>query len=68
MPIRIHLNGDTRELPNALGVDALLRQLHLDPRMVAVERNRVVVRRADYPATTVNDGDDIEIVAFVGGG
>ena len=68
MPIRIQLNGDTRELPAPLHVDALLAHLGLDPRTVAVERNRDVVRRADYPATPVNHGDAIEVVAFVGGG
>lgn len=68
MPIRIQLNGDPRELPAPLHVAALLEHLGLDPRTVAVERNRAVVRRADYPATPVNDGDAIEVVAFVGGG
>ncbi|MBP6716816.1 MAG: sulfur carrier protein ThiS, partial [Acidobacteria bacterium] len=33
-----------------------------------VERNRLVVKRTNYPETTVCDGDEIEIVAFVGGG
>lgn len=68
MPIRIQLNGDPRELPAPIDIHALLAELGLDPRAVAVERNRAVVRRAEYPATPVNDGDEIEIVAFVGGG
>jgi len=68
MPIRIQLNGDPRELAAPLDLPALLTELGLDPRMVAVERNRAVVKRADYAATTVADGDEIEIVAFVGGG
>ena len=68
MAIRIELNGDPRDLPAPLDIHALLEQLDLDPRMVAVERNRIVVKRADYGATTVNDGDQIEVVAFVGGG
>lgn len=68
MPIRIYLNGDPRQLPAALPVAVLLRDLGLDPRAVAVERNRRVVRRAAYDDTVVSDGDEIEIVAFVGGG
>lgn len=68
MPIRIQLNGDPRELAAPIDIHALLAELGLDPRAVAVERNRAVVRRAEYPATSVNDGDEIEIVAFVGGG
>lgn len=68
MPITIRLNGDPRAFDEPLPVPALLAALGLDPRMVAVERNRLVVKRADYAATTVIDGDEIEIVAFVGGG
>ena len=68
MPIRIQLNGDPRELPEPTDIHALLAELGLDPRAVAVERNRAVVRRTAYSGTAVNDGDEIEIVAFVGGG
>ena len=68
MPIRIQLNGDSRELAAPLDIHALLAELGLDPRAVAVERNRSVVRRSAYSDTAVNDGDEIEIVAFVGGG
>lgn len=66
--VRILLNGDPREVPTPLHVEALLAHLGLDPRMVAVERNRAVVRRAHYQVTPVNAGDEIEVVAFVGGG
>jgi thiazole synthase len=68
VPIAIQLNGERRELDAPLAVPALLAQLSLDPRMVAVERNRVVVKRVAYADTLINDGDEIEIVAFVGGG
>jgi thiamine biosynthesis protein ThiS len=68
MAIQIRLNGDPHSLPAPLPVAGLLAHLGLDPRMVAVERNRQVVRRATYGETAVNDGDEIEIVAFVGGG
>lgn len=68
MAIQIRLNGDRHELAGASDIHALLAELGLDPRMVAVERNRLVVKRAAYQGTPVNDGDEIEIVAFVGGG
>jgi thiamine biosynthesis protein ThiS len=68
LAIRIQLNGDPRDVPMPIDVAALLIHLGLDPRAVAVERNRAVVRRAEYSATPVLDGDQIEIVAFVGGG
>lgn len=64
----ITLNGEPREWPAAMTVAQLLEQLEIDTRMVAVEHNRTVVKRAQYAATTINDGDEVEIVSFVGGG
>lgn len=64
----IHLNGEAVELDAPTPLPQLLERLAIDPRRVAVERNRVVVRRADYDATMVEAGDEIEIVNFVGGG
>jgi thiamine biosynthesis protein ThiS len=66
--INIQLNGEPVPLPLPLTVNALLGVFSLDPRAVAVEVNRAVVRRAAYAETVINDGDEVEIVAFVGGG
>lgn len=66
--MQITLNGETHELPAPVTVDALLASLGIDGRRVAVERNLVVVRRAHYATEVVNDGDEVEIVNFVGGG
>ena len=51
-----------------MSVSALLASLDIDARRVAVEHNLVVVKRARYDDTIVNEGDDVEIVNFVGGG
>jgi thiamine biosynthesis protein ThiS len=66
--MRILLNGDPHELAAPQSVAALLERLDLDPRVVAVELDRKVVRRAQYTDTVVRDGAEVEIVAFVGGG
>jgi len=66
--IQIQLNGEPVPLPLPITVHALLGVFSLDPRAVAVEVNKAVVRRAAYEETVVNDGDEVEIVAFVGGG
>ena len=66
--MRILLNGDPRDLPAPLTVQALLATLDMDPRVVAVELNRVVIKRARYVDTVIEDGAEVEIVAFVGGG
>ena len=66
--IQIQLNGEPVPLPLPLTVHALLGVFSLDPRLVAVELNKVVVRRDAYESTVIDDGDEVEIVAFVGGG
>lgn len=64
----IRLNGEPREVAGPVSVSGLLAALDIDPRRVAVEHNMVVVRREAYSSTIVHDGDEIEVVNFVGGG
>ena len=66
--MKITLNGDPHEVSAPLTLTALLEQLNVDPRRVAVEHNLNVVKRADYARTEIREGDQIEIVNFVGGG
>jgi len=66
--VRIRLNGEPYELAARASVAALLDTLGIDPRKVAVEHNRQVVRRADYAARELHEEDEVEIVNFVGGG
>ena len=66
--MNITLNGDPFTLAAGTTVTDLLAQLDIDPRSVAVEQNYVVVKRDRYGATPIADGDQIEIVNFVGGG
>ena len=64
----ITLNGDPFTLATGATIAELLAQLAIDPRGVAVEQNFVVIKRDRYGATPIADGDQIEIVNFVGGG
>ena len=66
--MRITLNGESREISGPLTVSELLARLDIDSRRVAVEHNLVVLKRAAFAGTIVNDGDRVEIVNFVGGG
>ena len=66
--MRITLNGDAHELAGPLTVTELLARLQIDPRRVAVEHNLVVLKRDAFELTTVREGDEVEIVNFVGGG
>jgi sulfur carrier protein len=66
--IQVMINGEPREIPPGTTVAALLTQLQMQPRLVAVERNRNLVPRAQHAACTLETGDRIEIVTLVGGG
>ena len=68
MPVEIVFNGEPHRLPAPVSLERLLRDLEIDPRRCAVERNRVIVRKAEYAATIVQDGDTLEVVTLVGGG
>jgi thiamine biosynthesis protein ThiS len=62
------VNGDPLEITAPLTVTGLLVQLEIDPRRVAVEHNLVVLKRAAFDTTEIREGDQVEIVNFVGGG
>jgi sulfur carrier protein len=64
---RIQVNGETREV-SAATILALVEELGLDPRKVAVERNLAIVPRSLHGETALAEGDRIELVQFVGGG
>ena len=64
----IILNGDPVDIAGPMTLSALLVQLGVDARRVAVEHNLNVIKRANYDTTQIREGDEIEIVNFVGGG
>ena len=64
----IRLNGDRCDLIGPLTVAELLTYLDIDRRRVAVELNLLVLKRAAFDDTLVREGDEVEIVHFVGGG
>ena len=66
--VTITLNGEPFELVGPLTVSALLTTLDIDARRVAVEHNLVVVKRLAFETTEIREGDEVEIVNFVGGG
>ena len=66
--IEIVLNGEQKRVPEGLNVIGLLAHLGIDSSRVAVELNREIVHKTNWPATVVCDGSQLEIVWFVGGG
>jgi thiamine biosynthesis protein ThiS len=66
--LKIVLNGDPFELDGPRSISALLKELEIDARRVAVEHNLMVLKRTAFETTEVREGDQVEIVNFVGGG
>ena len=66
--IHITLNGEGRKFPAGTTLQGLVAALNLEPERVAIELNRVIVRRDQWTATVVEGGAEVEIVMFVGGG
>ena len=66
--ISVVINGETHEVPEGVRLDHLLELFSLPAKRVAIEVNKTVVRRAEWPATSIGEGDRIEVVHFVGGG
>jgi thiamine biosynthesis protein ThiS len=66
--IVITVNGQSREVAEHSSLLDLLAVLDLDPRAVVVEHNRAIVRRPALGNTALCNGDQVELVHFVGGG
>ncbi len=66
--MKVFLNGETREVPHDLDLEELLEHFSLPSQRVAVELNKMVIRRIDWAETKVRESDTIEVIHFVGGG
>jgi len=66
--MNVLINGDERSLESPLTLAALVESLGMKPDRVAVERNREIVPRDQWLVTELAEGDQLEIVHFVGGG
>ncbi len=66
--VRVMVNGSQREFPAGRTIAQALALLGLDPRLVVVEHNRVILPRERIEEVEVRAGDNLEIVHFVGGG
>jgi thiazole synthase len=66
--IEITLNGAKRRLADGLTVRAFLASFDFDVSMVALERNLEIVPRSRFDKTVIENGDQLEVVSFIGGG
>lgn len=66
--ITLHINSEAREFSAPLSIPELIVQLDLVGKRIAIELNGEIVPRSQHASTTVQDGDQLEIVVAVGGG
>ena len=66
--LSVTVNGEPRQIAAGSTIAAMLRELGIDPARVAVERNLSIVPRSTLDELEVTDGDQFEVVHFVGGG
>jgi thiazole synthase len=66
--MKIRINGDEREFNASLTLAGLIEQLGMKSDRVAIELNRAIAPRDRWARLELNEGDQLEIVHFVGGG
>lgn len=66
--MKVTINGEEYNFKQGFSVDQLLLELKIDAEKIAFEQNLAIVPLSEYKNTTINEGDNIEIVQFMGGG
>ena len=66
--MQITVNGQKHEFDMPLNLAALVEELKLNLKQVAIEHNREIVPRSRFDQVALNEGDQVEIVHFIGGG
>lgn len=63
----VRINGESKDY-KTISIKEMLEMEQFDSQKVVVERNMEIVPRSRYEETMLADGDEIEVVSFVGGG
>ena len=66
--IRVTINGEEQECPDATPLSEYVSSLGVNARMIAIAYNGEVLRRDEWAEITLSDGDTLEVVRAVGGG
>lgn len=66
--MKVKVNGEITQFENSLHLEDLLKLYKLKNEMVVIEYNRLVPAKSDYKTVFLKDGDEVEIVKFLGGG
>lgn len=66
--MQMQVNGEQRTVPAGLTVAGLLKELDIRPDRVAVELNLTILDHSEFDRRSLQEGDRIEIISFIGGG
>jgi thiamine biosynthesis protein ThiS len=66
--MKITLNGDLVEIENNYTLEDVVKYYKLDKRKIAIEKNMEIISRSSYQDTKIEEGDEVEIIHFIGGG
>ena len=66
--ITVNINGATHQFPQAISIAALIDEMGLAGKRIALERNGEIVPRSAFATEQLADGDKLEVVVAVGGG
>ncbi len=66
--ILIKVNGENKSIPQNISILNLLETYKLNKDRVVIELNRTILKQSDFENTTLTESDELEIIAFVGGG
>ncbi len=66
--INVTINGATRQFPQSTSIAAMIEEMGLTGKRIALERNGAIVPRSSFAAEQLADGDKLEVVVAVGGG
>ena len=66
--MEIFLNGKTQQIENDCHIAALIKQLNIENKRLAVEVNLEIVPRSQFESHVLSAGDKVEIVQAIGGG
>lgn len=66
--MKLNINGEPREIPEAKTIPDLVETLGLEPSMVLVEHNGLALHRSEWPSTGLAEDDRVEILEVAAGG
>lgn len=65
--MKVFCNG-SEYITNATNVYELIKEKELDPAVVVAELNKKIIKKEDWESSMLSDGDQLELISFVGGG